>query len=86
MRACDGRRFRLARPAASMLKPELDSEHVLQSRLDVAITRNAHLIVALRHAIATAHIVGEGHERSVRWPLCSHKECRTAATLIGEAR
>jgi hypothetical protein len=69
-----------------MLHHTVTEEERLRLQLDVVMTRNAHLIVALRHAIALAHVHADGHQRARRWPQCPHKDCSRAAYLLGEAR
>ncbi|HYM24974.1 MAG TPA: hypothetical protein VEU08_17275 [Vicinamibacterales bacterium] len=67
-----------------MLRSETDTDR-LQLQLDVVMTRNAHLLVALRHTIHTLHLSGDpGHQRSRRWVQCPHKDCRRAQELAGE--
>jgi hypothetical protein len=51
-------------------------------QLDAAISRNAELVVRLRHTIAQLHILALGHQHSLRWWMCPHPDCRKAAELL----
>jgi hypothetical protein len=71
-----------------MLRPPPSTPHTEPittdpaSLVDRLLTRNAGLIVALRHAIATVHRTAPGHLAVVRWISCPHEDCKKVQQLL----
>jgi hypothetical protein len=57
--------------------------HVLAQRLELAATRNAQLLVVLRHLIAHLHVTQNGHNLSAPWTECGHERCQSVQRLVG---
>jgi hypothetical protein len=59
----------------------------LDEALDLAVTRNARFVTALRHTTAKLHMSGAlGHAHTLSWVACSHEDCRKVAALLGDLK
>jgi hypothetical protein len=56
----------------------------LAMQLENAITRNATLIVLLRHAMYEVHSRAPGHSRAIEWTKCNHEDCRKVREILAE--
>lgn len=54
----------------------------LEQRLDLALTRNARLIVRLRRCAALLHRTVPGHDLLKPWPECPHEDCQHTIKVI----